>query len=386
MNLHLVGGFLGSGKTTAIIGAAKHLMAKGLRVGVVTNDQGRYLVDTAFFRLNALPAVEVTGGCFCCNYDDLTKRLDEIVAAARPDVVFAESVGSCADLVATVVKPLLELGTFGGRGPASFSAFADARLLRRRLLGLEMPFADDVVYIFDQQIAEAGLLVVNKADLLAQAAPPALAETRALVAEHFPGRAALFQDSLKTSDNETAQATPGISGVDDWAEIILGGALRLPPAALGVDYRRYGAGEARLAWLDEELSVAGPDARLFLDLFLRGAAARLRAAAAPVGHLKLLARAGDFAVKLSLTAGDSLAGEGEAMMAPPWQAGLSGLPPSAGPAQVTLNARVQMEAAALRALAAAALAEAAQASGVSYQETAVSFFHPAYPRPVHHLA
>lgn len=65
MDLHIVGGFLGSGKTMAIIGAAKHMMAYGRRVDVVTNDQGRYLVDTAFFRSEAVPTVEVTGGCFC---------------------------------------------------------------------------------------------------------------------------------------------------------------------------------------------------------------------------------------------------------------------------------------------------------------------------------
>ena len=100
MNLHLAGGFLGSGKTTAIIGAAKYLMAKGLRVGVVTNDQGKYLVDTSFMRFSNLPTVEVTGGCFCCNYDDLNQRLDELIAAAHPQVIFAESVGSCADIVA----------------------------------------------------------------------------------------------------------------------------------------------------------------------------------------------------------------------------------------------------------------------------------------------
>ena len=78
-------------------------------MGVVTNDQGKYLVDTAFFRLSDLPAVEVTGGCFCCNYDDLDARLAQLIATAHPDVIFAESVGSCADIVATVVKPLLEL-------------------------------------------------------------------------------------------------------------------------------------------------------------------------------------------------------------------------------------------------------------------------------------
>jgi len=98
MHLHIVGGFLGSGKTTAIIGAAKLLMAQGKRVGVVTNDQGKYLVDTAFFTRADVPTVEVTGGCFCCHYDDLDARLAQLQQMAQPDVIFAESVGSCADI------------------------------------------------------------------------------------------------------------------------------------------------------------------------------------------------------------------------------------------------------------------------------------------------
>ena len=171
MRIHLVGGFLGSGKTTAIINAAKLLMARGQRVGIVTNDQGRYLVDTAFVQLAGLPAVEVSGGCFCCNYDDFTARVDELANTIKPDVIFAESVGSCADLVATVIKPMLELRGTGSQ-PTSLSVFTDSRLLRLRLSGEELPFNDDVNYIFDQQIAEASLLVINKADLL----PPAQRE------------------------------------------------------------------------------------------------------------------------------------------------------------------------------------------------------------------
>jgi len=108
-HLHLIGGFLGSGKTTAIINAAKILMRRGMKVGVVTNDQGKYLVDTAFFKLSDVPAVEVTGGCFCCNYHDLEEQIRTLENQVKPHVIFAESVGSCADLVATVVKPLLQL-------------------------------------------------------------------------------------------------------------------------------------------------------------------------------------------------------------------------------------------------------------------------------------
>ena len=113
MQFHLVGGFLGSGKTTAIIQAARLLVAQGKRVGIVTNDQGKYLVDTAFFRAENFPTVEVTGGCFCCNYDDLEARLRQLQQSAWPDVIFAESVGSCADIVATVVKPFLDLQSAG---------------------------------------------------------------------------------------------------------------------------------------------------------------------------------------------------------------------------------------------------------------------------------
>ena len=44
--LVIVGGFLGAGKTTLLWQAARRLTAKGLRVGLITNDQAPDLVDT----------------------------------------------------------------------------------------------------------------------------------------------------------------------------------------------------------------------------------------------------------------------------------------------------------------------------------------------------
>ena len=75
MNLHVVGGFLGSGKTTAIINALKTLLAEGRKVGVITNDKGRYMVDTAFLGIADVPTSEVPGGCFRCNYGDFQERI-----------------------------------------------------------------------------------------------------------------------------------------------------------------------------------------------------------------------------------------------------------------------------------------------------------------------
>ena len=45
--LAIVGGMLGSGKTSLILEGARRVTARGLRPAVITNDHGRGLVDTA---------------------------------------------------------------------------------------------------------------------------------------------------------------------------------------------------------------------------------------------------------------------------------------------------------------------------------------------------
>jgi Ni2+-binding GTPase involved in maturation of urease and hydrogenase len=346
-----VGGFLGSGKTTAIIQASKTLMAQGMRVGVVTNDQGKYLVDTAFVRLSDIPAVEVTGGCFCCNYADLDGSLDQLIESTRPDIVFTESVGSCADLVATVVKPLLSLKQ-AQAAPTSFSVFADGRLLRRRLRGDPMPFSDDVIYIYDKQLEEAGLVVINKTDLLAA---EALEETRSLLKQAYPGKNMTAQNSLSTD------------GVASWLELLNQGQGLLPSASLKIDYDRYGRGEAMLAWLDEEVRLSAPDATSALRAVIGGFASELRKQGIGVGHLKFLVQAGEFEVKISFPTLDE----------PGWEALLpAGL---SGEVRLLVNARAEVSAENLRELFLVTLRQA----GAVYGEEGVSYFHPKQPNPTH---
>jgi G3E family GTPase len=105
----MVGGFLGAGKTTTLGRLARFYQARGQRVGIVTNDQAEGLVDTHNLRSQGLSVAEVAGACFCCRFNDLLARVDELRSAGRPDVILAEPVGSCTDLVATVVQPLKDL-------------------------------------------------------------------------------------------------------------------------------------------------------------------------------------------------------------------------------------------------------------------------------------
>jgi len=292
MELHLVGGFLGSGKTTAILEAARLLMERGQRVGIITNEQGKHLVDTGFLRSGGLPALEVTGGCICCHLDDFADRVEEITAKFNPQVLFAESVGSCADLVATVVKPLVDYRKTSAQ-PASLSVFSDSRLLLRYLRGQELPFSDSVIYIFEKQIEETNLLIANKIDLLTEADNHNLMK---LAAEKYPDKTIRPQNSLDPAE------------VAGWLALIQTDNHALPQASLDIDYDAYADGETRFTWVDRELLVSSSVASQIsqLGVWIKAIVKKLTSNEIRIAHLKILIKDHRSSVKISLTGMDEI--------------------------------------------------------------------------------
>ena len=215
----VVGGFLGSGKTTLILRAARTLAQRGHRCAVVLNDQGDELVDSRHAETQGMHAGEVTGGCFCCRFSALASAMDGLQRHS-PDVIFAEPVGSCTDIVATVINPLRE--DFGCYRIAPFTVLVDparaAELLRED--------ADpDLAYLFRKQLQEADLVCMTKADLC-QAAP-----------------ALPFANVLRLSSRAG-------EGVSEWLDEILLGRIETRRDKLEIDYARYAQAEAALAWLN----------------------------------------------------------------------------------------------------------------------------------------
>src|SRR5258706_9416973 len=92
----MIGGFLGAGKTTAILRLARHLSGQGLKVGLITNDQSLGLVDTAMLGANGFDVEEITGGGFSCRFNLLGPGGGEFSGETRPGVVLEGPLGGCA--------------------------------------------------------------------------------------------------------------------------------------------------------------------------------------------------------------------------------------------------------------------------------------------------
>ena len=236
LQLHIVGGFLGSGKTTAIHQACKYLLEQRIGVGVVTNDQGLHLVDHQFITSLGVPTQQVVNGCFCCRLDDLEKSILSLIKVHQPEVIFAESVGSCTDLIATVLKPLQH---YHPTIDITISIFADIRLLHLLLTDASV-FEEEVRYVYFKQLEEATLVVLSKLDLVTELQ---LEETKRLIDQKYPDKILLYQNSYIKSN------------IQNWLFALQKnyGATKLP--SLFIDYITYGKGEELLGWLDQEIEI-----------------------------------------------------------------------------------------------------------------------------------
>jgi len=359
--LLVIGGFLGAGKTTALLRLAKMYHDEGKVVGLITNDQAAHLVDTGVVRFHGFRVEEVAGACFCCKFDELAQAADRLRAEAGPDVLIAEPVGSCTDLAATVIAPLKAL--HGDRfSVAPYSVLLDPERARQIILEKGFGgFSSKVAYIFQKQLEEADVIGLNKVDLLGPSARKRILD--ALEAE-FP-RATVIATSGATGE-----------GFGAWQEL-LEGEGSASARVVDVDYDRYAEGEAELGWLNLVLDVHAPSP-FDPDLLVKGIVERMSELIAERGaeaaHVKVLFESGARSAMANYVGGSA-----------PARLSLSGSVPSAE-GKLTVNARVHMDPDALRSVAWNAALEALRDRGARETLEASSHFRPGRPVPTHRYA
>jgi len=269
----LTGGFLGAGKTTLLATAAQHLISRGKKTGLITNDQAPELVDSVLLKSKGFQVEEVSGSCFCCNFNGFIDAVQKHNIDETVDNIIAEPVGSCTDLSATIVQPLKQYWS-DKIGVAPLSVVADPERLESILDGGDAGLHEDAAYIFRKQLEESDIIIINKVDLLSETQLNELTEKT--------------KQAYPDSKVMTVSAITG-EGIDAWLDEVIsrndaGNKL------VEVDYDVYANGEAVLGWLNGTVALEGEttDWDKFILAFMNDLCGHFEKEALPIGHVKAI--------------------------------------------------------------------------------------------------
>ena len=278
-----------------------------------------------------------------------------------PEIVIAEPVGSCTDLVATVIRPLqsiysqpFDIAPYG----VILKPSHGLKILKGSSKGGFSPQAE---YIFRKQIEEADFVLINRIDELSQAAVDELAS---LLELHFPGTPCLRISASTGQGFEAFCEHLNLTGA-------FGGKV------MEVDYDVYAEGEAELGWLNAQADLKAPSP-IALDDFIMTLLDRINLGlnehAAEVAHLKVIGMAdGQYAVA-NLVSSSS---------APKLSIG-SGLKTSS--ANLVINARVACDPDSLTKTIEDTLHAVCLEFGVTEKMNTLQSFRPGRPVPTHRMS
>jgi G3E family GTPase len=284
-----------------------------------------------------------------------------VIALGRteePEIVFAESVGSCTDLVATVAKPF---ALRNDNVRVVISVFADACLMHSIMKGTSCFIEEAVQYIYRKQLEEADIIVINKTDLVT---PDELEYVTGIIETTYPGKRIFYMNAFNEMD------------VRNWIQLLETVGIPSRRQSLNLDYDLYGAGEAALAWLDQKISlhthklVAISTALMLADNIYD----RIMKAGRTIGHLKFLLSDDWWHKKISYTTNavkeDHIDGDSHLC----------------NHVDILINARVQTDPRELQQIVALAIEETMTETGCRIVTHKLSAFQPGYPRPLHRIS
>ena len=151
----VIGGYLGSGKTTLVNHLLRH--ADGLRLAIMVNEFGDLPIDEDLIEAEGDDMIALAGGCVCCSYgDDLIAAMQQLAGMnPRPDHIILEASGVA--LPGSIASSLSLLPDVTDDG---IVVVADAETVQARSRDKYM--YDTVL----RQLSDADLVILNKVDLV----------------------------------------------------------------------------------------------------------------------------------------------------------------------------------------------------------------------------
>ena len=158
MKVIILGGFLGSGKTSVLLQLAGHLVGDqpttATRVVILENEIGEVSVDDSLLKRNGYQVTNLFSGCVCCTMSgELILNLRKIRDDFSPELVIMEATGVAFpdNIRQTINQSLPEL-------EVTVTCITDAKRWLRLLRPMEM--------LLEGQLAAADVILINKIDLV----------------------------------------------------------------------------------------------------------------------------------------------------------------------------------------------------------------------------
>jgi G3E family GTPase len=156
MKVLVIGGFLGSGKTTAILNLGKYLSENNYRVAIIVNEIGEVGLDGDVISKYGFDATELTSGCICCSLKtDLRYTVTTLYNNYNPDILIIEPTGIAFP---NVIRNEVNLMNLDDVEFAPLVTFIDGSRFKQLM--------KEIRHFSQRQIIDAEILVINKTDLI----------------------------------------------------------------------------------------------------------------------------------------------------------------------------------------------------------------------------
>lgn len=273
--LMLFSGFLGSGKTTTMVATAEYLKSQGIKVSLITNDLGENLVDTHYARYSNIPVSEIPNGCLCHDVPNFMNIARALSQKEQPDIIFAEPVGSCVDLVRSVYS---EIGkNYAGEVELlPFTCVIDPKRYASVYMHPEdNTFNEEATYMYKKQLEDGDILLLNKCDSITQEEKDAVLES---LHTNFP-RADIVPISAIKSEH-----------IEAWCSEFLKG-QKPSMHKLDIDWDYILQGNQHMGWYNNILNLRSTDPSDFnkiTEQILKEIQKGFELEHAEIAHLKIM--------------------------------------------------------------------------------------------------
>ncbi|WP_034379144.1 MULTISPECIES: GTP-binding protein [unclassified Dehalobacter] len=158
MKIIILGGFLGSGKTSVLLQLAHYLVDSSERikettVAIIENEIGQVGIDDKVLRRNGYEVRDIFSGCICCSLNnDLITGIQDIKSKNDPEWLIIEATGVAypGGISDSIYNNL--------RMTARIVTIVDASRWQRIRIPLER--------LIEGQLSNAQIILINKTDLV----------------------------------------------------------------------------------------------------------------------------------------------------------------------------------------------------------------------------